>query len=30
MRLQWIARLLANPRLDSRFVMEPFARQRRG
>jgi hypothetical protein len=28
MRLQWIARLLANPLLDSRLVMEPFARHR--
>ncbi len=28
MRLQWIARLLANPLLDGVRVMEPFARQR--
>jgi hypothetical protein len=26
MRLQWIARLLANPLLDSRMIMEPLAR----
>jgi hypothetical protein len=30
MRLQWIARLLANPLLDSRRVMEPYARHRLG
>lgn len=28
MRLQWIARLLANPLLESRRLMEPFARHR--
>jgi len=27
MRLQWISRLLANPLLDSRQIMEPFARR---
>jgi hypothetical protein len=26
MRLQWIARLLANPLLDSRMILEPLAR----
>ena len=28
MRLQWVARLLANPLLESERVMEPFARHR--
>jgi hypothetical protein len=28
MRLQWIARLLAKPLLDSRLIMEPFDRHR--
>lgn len=28
MRLQWIARLLANPLLDSALLMEPYARHR--
>lgn len=28
MRMQWLARLLGNPRLESRGVMEPFARHR--
>jgi hypothetical protein len=28
MRLQWIARLLATPLLDSRLIVQPFARHR--
>ena len=27
MRCQWVARLLANPRLDGNAVMRPFAEQ---
>lgn len=30
MRLQWVARLLANPLMDCAHLMEPFARQRLG